>query len=102
MILANWYILTAIILLFIGIYGIVVKRNAIKVVIGIEIITLGVNLNFIALGATMQPADPLPESIVILSIIIGACLATVALMFIIQAHRHYGTINLSKLRKLRW
>ena len=102
MILANWYILTAIILLFIGIYGIVVKRNAIKVVIGIEILTAGVNLNFLALGATSQSADPLAESIVIVSIIIGACLATVALMFVIQAYRHYGAINLRKLRKLRW
>jgi len=90
------------ILLFIGIYGIVVKRNAIKVVIGIEILTAGVHLNFIALSATSQSADPLAESIVIISILIGACLATVALMFVIQAYRHYGTINLKKLRKLRW
>ena len=102
MILESWYILTAMILLFIGIYGIVVKRNAIKVVIGLEILTAGVHLNFIALGATAQSADPLAESIVIVSILIGACLATVALMFVIQAYRHYGTINLRKLRKLRW
>lgn len=101
----SWYILTATVLIFIGIYCMVVKRNAIKTVIGIEIVTTAINLNFIALGVATSPTglvDPLVQSIVVISIVIGACLAAVALMFVIQAYRHYGVVDLRKLRRLRW
>lgn len=100
-----WYMTVAIVLLLIGVYCMVVKRNAIKTVIGIEIVTAAVNLNFIALGVSTSPTgtvDPLVQSIVVVSIVIGACLAAVALMFVIQAYRHYGVIDVRKLRKLRW
>ena len=102
---SSMYIIAAMILAFIGIYCIVVKRNAIKTIIGIEILTTAINLNFIALGVIKSPLgsiDPLVQSIVIISIVIGACIAAVALMFVIQAYRHYGVIDLKKLRRLRW
>jgi len=101
----NWYLITAMILCLIGVYGMVIKRNAIRIVIGIEILTSGIHLNFIALGVAVSPTqivDVLAQTIVILSIVIGACVATVALMFIIQAYRHYGTIDVRRLRRLRW
>lgn len=101
----SWYVMAAAVMLFIGIYCMVVKRNAIKTIIGIEIVTTAIGLNFIALGVGTSPTglvDPLVQNIVVISIVIGACIAAVALMFVIQAYRHYGVVDLRKLRKLRW
>jgi multicomponent Na+:H+ antiporter subunit C len=36
------------------------------------------------------------------SIVIGAAIAALALVFVIYAYRHYGSIDLKKLRRLRW
>lgn len=88
-----------------GVYCIVSKRNAIKTVIGIEIITTAIHLNFIALGVAVSSpgtVDSLAQSIVMLSMVIGACIATVALMIIIRIRRHYKTIDLKKVSRLRW
>ncbi len=101
----EWYLITAIILFFIGIYCLVVKRNAIRMVIGIEIITSAIHLNFIAIGVAVSPVgvvDPLAQTIVMASIVIGAAVATVALMLVIRIYDHYKTLDVKKLSKLRW
>ncbi len=100
-----WYLVSAMVLFFIGVYCIVAKRNAIKTIIGIEIITTAIHLNFIALSVAVPPygvVDALAQSIVIMSMVIGAAIATVALMVIIKIYRHYKTIDLRKVSKLRW
>ncbi|MHC1628027.1 MAG: NADH-quinone oxidoreductase subunit K [Candidatus Nezhaarchaeales archaeon] len=100
------YFATSIILLVIGIYCIVSKRNMIKTVIGIEIITMAVNMVFLSLGwmrtYPAQLIDPLAQAFVIISIVIGGAIAAVALSLVTNAYRHYKTLDLKKLRRLRW
>jgi multicomponent Na+:H+ antiporter subunit C len=101
----GWYIAAAAALFILGAYCISVKRNMIKIVIGLEVLTSAVHLNFITLGYAISPThlmDPLAQSIVIISIVLGACVATIALLLVIYAHRHYQTLDVKRLRKLRW
>jgi multicomponent Na+:H+ antiporter subunit C len=100
--LTQLYLITAFLLIMIGIYCIMAKRNMIKTIIGIEIITSGVNLNFLGLGYRQGIIDSLAQAIVITSIVIGACIAGVALSILINAYRHYGTLDLKKLSRLKW
>jgi multicomponent Na+:H+ antiporter subunit C len=46
--------------------------------------------------------DPLAQVFVIISIVIGGCVVAVALSFIVNLYRHYGTLDSQKMRKLRW
>ena len=99
------YMIAAIILFFIGVYCVVSKRNALKTVIGIEIMTTAIHLNFIALSLANPPVgvvDSLAQSIVIMSMIVGAAIATLALMLIIRIYGHYKTVDLRKVSRLRW
>lgn len=100
------YFVTSIILLAIGIYCLVSKRNMIKTVIGIEIVTIAVNTAFLSLGwLRTYPAsfvDPLAQAFVIISIVIGGVVAALALSLVVNAYRHYKTLDLKKLRRLRW
>lgn len=101
----SWYVAAAAILFILGIYCIAVKRNMIKIVIGVEILTSAVHLNFVALGSVISPtpaADALAQSVVIVSIVIAAAVATLALLLVINAHRHYATLDVKRLRRLRW
>ncbi|MEM1537936.1 MAG: NADH-quinone oxidoreductase subunit K [Candidatus Nezhaarchaeales archaeon] len=97
----NVYVFTSAALIVIGLYGIAVKRNMIKTVISIEIITAGVNLNFLALTVGTS-FFTLAQYFVIVSIALGAAVASIALSMVIQAYRHYGSIDLRKLSRLRW
>jgi len=98
----NEYSVAAGILIALGIYCAATKRNLLRIVIGIEVLTNGINLNFIAMGLSPQGLDQLAQMYAALSISIGASVAAVALALIMNAYKHYGTLDSSKMRRLRW
>ena len=104
MIEITYYLATAMILLMVGIYCLTVKRNMVRLIIGVEIITSAANLNFIAFSAYAKPGsvDPLGHSYVILSIVVGACVVAVALALTVCAYRHFKTLDIRKLSRLKW
>ncbi len=99
-----YYLACAIALYIIGMYCLASKRNMIKLVIGIEILINAAHLTFIAFSAyrTAGYVDPLGHAIVIMSIVFAGCVAAVALTIVTYAYRHYGTLDVRKLRRLRW
>lgn len=100
--LLNSYSVAAIALLAIGAYCVASKRNLVKVVMGLEIMTTAVNLNFVAMGIRFGALDPLASIYAAISMAIGAAVAALALALVIQAYRHYGTLDSSKMSRLRW
>lgn len=95
---------TALLLVVIGLYTVVSKRNLLKIVIGIEIIATGVNLNFVAVSLIRSPGfvDPVAHAFAILSIVLDGALVGVALAIVVVVFRRFGTIDADKIRKLRW
>jgi len=104
-------------LIFIGLYTVLVKSNLIKVLIGLSIMDTGVNLFLISLGyvkqgtapifskigiKATQMVDPIPQALVLTSIVIGLAVLALALSLAIRLYAHYGTLNLRKIRKLKW
>jgi NADH:ubiquinone oxidoreductase subunit K len=91
-------------LYIIGLYCLAVKRNMIRLVIGVEILTSAANLNFIVFSGYAKPGfiEPLAHSVVVLSIVISACVVAVALTLVVSAYRHYRTLDVRELRRLRW
>jgi multicomponent Na+:H+ antiporter subunit C len=111
-----WLILMDIVLFLIGLYAVLMQRNLIKKVIGFGIIEYAVNLLFVLFGyntngeapiidATMSAStsfvDPIPQALVLTSIVIG--LGTTALMvgLCIRLYQHYGTFDINEIRRLR-
>lgn len=97
-----WYIMASAVLFAIGAYCLAVKRNMIKIIIGLEIVTSAMHLNFIAMGRAIASFNPFTQMIVVVSTCLGACVATVAVMYVLNAYRHYGTLDVKRLRRLRW
>ena len=98
------YLAGAIALYTIGMYCLASKRNMIRLVIGVEILMNAAHLSFIAFSAyrTTGYIDPLAHGIVIMSIVLAGCITAVALTLVTYAYRHYGTLDVRKLRRLRW
>ena len=104
MIPLSYYITGAIALYIVGMYCLAVKRNMIRLVIGIEILINAAHLNFIAFSAYRNQGyvDPLGHSIVIMSIVFAGCVTAVALTIVTYAYKYYGTLDVRKLRRLKW
>jgi len=98
----NWYLGAAAILYLIGLYCLATKRNIIKLIIGVEILINAAHLNFIALSTTTAGLDPLARSFVIISIGVGAGVIALALSLTLLIYRHYGTLDVRKMRRLKW
>jgi NADH-quinone oxidoreductase subunit K len=96
----SYYLAGAAALYIIGMYCLATKRNMIRLIIAIELLTNAANLNFIAFSV-YQPSV-LGQSIVVISIALGACIVAVALSIVIYAYRHYKTLDVRELRRLRW
>jgi NADH-quinone oxidoreductase subunit K len=85
----------AVVLLALGFYCVVTKKNAIKTVIGVEIMAKGAALSFLASGGMTA------QVVVIASIAIDAIIAALMLAMIVRAYRHSGTLDLGTFTKLR-
>ena len=113
----NIYYIASFGLIFIGLYIVLVKKNLIKVIIGLSIIDTGVNLFLITIGyiwrgtapiysrpglSAKAMVDPVPQALVLTAIVIGVSVLALALSLAIKLYHHYGTLNLRKIKELRW
>lgn len=107
--------LFCLVLFCVGIYGVLGKRNLVKIIVGLIIAENAVNLFFILVGYRLngrapilspdapitQMVDPIPQALVLTAIVIG--LATTALMVALamRLYGKYGTYDIAKIRELR-
>ena len=95
-------LLFAALLFAIGLAGALTRRNAIVVLIGIELMLNAANLNFIAFWRY----GPNPQALtgilfVLFSIGVAAAEAAVGLALIIAIYRHYQTADLSQVTSMK-
>src|SRR5947207_4088035 len=96
------YLLLSALLFAIGLAGALTRRNAIVVLIGIELMLNAANLNFIAFwrfGTNPQALTGI--MFVIFSIGVAAAEAAVGLALIISMYRHYKTANVDQMDSMK-
>lgn len=96
------YLLVSAFLFAIGLAGALTRRNAILVLIGIELMLNAANLNFIAFWRfSANPEQLTGIMFVIFSIAVAAAEAAVGLALIIAIYRHYRTSNIDQINTLK-
>ena len=106
-------------LLGVGLYGLLAKRNMLKKILGLAILDYGVNLLLVAVGYRAgkgapillpgeDPAafvrgsvDPLPQALVLTSIVIGLGVTMLLVAMALRLHRRYGTLDVDRMDRLR-
>jgi len=106
-------------LIVIGIYALVAKKNLVRIIIGIAILEYAVNLLLVLVGykkGGMAPilaekqtslelaaraVDPLPQAMVLTSIVIGLSVTALAVAMAMRLYDKYGTFDMNDIRDLR-
>lgn len=102
MISITHYLILSSALFCVGLAGVLSRRNAIVVLIGIELMLNAGNLNFIAFWRFGPNPQPLAGVMfAIFSIAIAAAEAAVGLALIMAMYCHFKTTNLDKLSSLK-
>lgn len=93
------------IVILIGIYGAATSKNIIKSVFSVTIVEAGTILLFLNLaayegglipilnGIGIDIVDPLPQALMITTIVIGSTITSLALMLCIKIFHHFGSIE---------
>jgi NADH-quinone oxidoreductase subunit K len=95
------YLLVAALLFAIGLAGALTRRNAIVVLIGIELMLNAANLNFIAFWRYGSRAAPVGIIFVLFSIGVAAAEAAVGLALIISIYRQFKTTELDAVDTMK-
>jgi multicomponent Na+:H+ antiporter subunit C len=107
--------IACVLLIIIGLYAIITKRNIIKIAIGFCVIEYGVNLLFAFIGfkhggiapivtainAPRNFVDPIPQALVLTAIVIGLGTTAVMISLIIRIYEKYKTFDINEIRKLK-
>lgn len=104
----------SIIIILIGLFGVLTRRNLIKIVISIGIMDTGVNLLLVSLGYikgglapiitatnnsnSLNYVDPLPQALVLTAIVIGVAVLALSLSMVIKIYENYNTLQIDEIR----
>ncbi len=112
------YLLTFAVFL-VGIYAVVAKKNLIKIIIGVLILDYAVNMLLVLVGyrsggkapilsrgqsgaeMAATAVDPLPQAMVLTSIVIGLGLTALMAALAIRLYEKYNTFDMNEIRRLR-
>ncbi len=91
----SWYLAVAFMLVGLGAYGMIVKRNLIRILLGAEIMGNGVNLALVAFAVYSDAFSFTAQGLVILVISVAAAHTALALVLMLMYNRRFGTVDLS-------
>ena len=86
----------------IGMYGVLARRNAVLILIGIELMLNAVNLNLIGFAVFTDPEQALGQIIAIFVITVAAAEVGLALAIILRLYRYRSSVNVDELNMMKW
>ena len=103
----------------IGLYCAVVKKNMVKIIVGIMIMEYAVNMLLIMIGYrhdgivpilesnmlmkdfVATAVDPLPQAMVLTAIVINVAVLALSIAIAMRLYQRYGTYDITEIRRLR-
>jgi NADH-quinone oxidoreductase subunit K len=92
------FVILSFVMLAIGIYGLLTKRQLLKVFISIELIATAATLNFVMLASSASQS--LGQAILILAFSTDTGVSAVILALLVIVSKRYGTSNISEIVKM--
>lgn len=96
------YLLLSTIIFGIGLYGVLAKRNAVAVLMSIELLLNAVNINFIAISKYVVSGPVIGQLFAIFVIVVAAAEVAVGLALVVSIYRQKKSVNLSDFNLLKW
>lgn len=97
----SWYLVLAAALFCIGLYGVLSRRNAIGILMSVELMLNAVNINLVAFWRHVTPAVLTGQMFAIFVIAVAAAEAAVGLALIVAIYRSHRTVNVEDVDLLK-
>lgn len=100
--IVNQFLILGALLFSIGIYGVLVRRNAVLVLLSIELMLAAVNINLVAFGQYIQDSLVAGQAFALFVIAIAAAEVGIGLAIVVLIFRNRASANVDELDLLKW
>ena len=98
----SWYLIFAAALFCIGLFGVLARKNAIAILMGIELMLNAVNINLVAFWRYDTPRDISGQAFAVMVFAVAAAEVAVGLALFISVYRRRGTVAADEIDLLKW
>jgi len=96
------YLVVSAVLFGLGLYGVLSRRNAVAILMGIELMLNAANVNLVALNRYVAPGAVAGHVFALVIITLAACEAAVGLALVLAAYRTLETIHVDEINVMKW
>jgi NADH:ubiquinone oxidoreductase subunit K len=96
------YLVVSVLLFGIGLFGILTRRNAIGILMGIELVLNAVNLNLVAFSKFITPGAMTGQIFALFVIAVAAGEAALGLAIVLSIYRSRNTVNIDDINLMKW
>ncbi len=118
--LENITLITGVILILIGIWGLLTQKNLIKIVIGFTLFDTGIHIVMVSIGyikngtapildnavdvsnAANLIVDPVPQALVLTAIVIGLGITALMLTYVLKMYQKKKSLEINNYNDLKW
>jgi NAD(P)H-quinone oxidoreductase subunit 4L len=98
----QYYLILAAALFCVGIYGLITSRNAVRVLMSIELMLNAVNINLMAFSNFLDAQEVKGQVFTTFVIAIAAAEAAVGLAIVLAIYRNRDTVDMEQFNLLKW
>jgi NADH:ubiquinone oxidoreductase subunit K len=102
MIPISWYLILAAALFSIGLFGVLARKNAVAILLGVELMLNAVNINLVTFWRYNAPETVTGQVFAIIVFAVAAAEVAVGLALIISIYRNRNTIVADDLDLMKW
>jgi NADH:ubiquinone oxidoreductase subunit K len=102
MIPLSWYLILAALIFCIGLYGALARRNALAILLAIELMLNAVNINLVAFEAMLRDSQATGQVFAIFVITVAAAEVGIGLAIVLLIFRNRATANVDEFNLMKW
>ena len=102
MIPISWYLIFAACLFSVGLFGVLARKNAVAILMGIELMLNAVNINLITFSHFITPEALTGQVFAIFTITVAAAEVAVGLAMVFRVYHDRNTVHAARLDEMHW
>ena len=102
MIPLSWYLILAAALFCVGFYGVLARRNAVAILMSVELMLNAGNINLIAFWRYLNPGNVAGQVFAVIVFAVAAAEVAVGLALVISLYRRRKTVNADQIDLMKW
>ncbi len=100
--LLNQFLILAAAMFSLGIYGLLVRRNIVLILLSVELMLAAVNINLIAFEAVLRTSEAIGQVFAVFVITVAAAEVGIGLAIVLMIFRNRKSANVDELHLMRW